>query len=99
MQEAITSIQKNGSRCVVVIGPSCKVVGVFSEGDVLRAILAGTEIHAPLRNLIRPSFRYLQSRDLIAARRLLLSGISLIPVLDQEFKLQAVLTLNDVFKE
>lgn len=99
MQEAITSIQKNGSRCVVVIGQSGKVVGVFSEGDVLRAVLAGTEVHAPLRNLIKPSFRYLQSRDLAAARRLLLSGITLIPVLDQEFKLQAVLTLNDVFKE
>ena len=99
IKDAITLIQKNESRCVVVIGNHGKAVGVFSEGDVLRAILEGVEIHAPLRNLIKPSFRYLHSRDLGAARKLFLGGITLVPILNQEFIVEDVLTLKDVFKE
>ncbi len=99
MQEAIASIQRNESRCVVVIAKGDKVVGVFSEGDVLRAILAGVDVHTPLRTLLRPSFRYLRSADLAAARKLLITGITLIPVIDDEFRLQDVLTLKRVFGE
>lgn len=99
MKEAIALIQKNESRCVVVIGDHRKAVGVFSEGDVLRAILNGVDVHTPLRSLIKPSFRYLHSRDLTVARTLLLGGITLVPVLSQDFIVEDVLTLNDVFKD
>ena len=97
MKEAIALIQKNNSRHVVVVGSNEKVVGMFSEGDVLRAILAGVDVHTSLRSLVRPSFRYLRSRDLDAARKLLVSGISLVPVIDADFRLQSVITLQDVF--
>lgn len=97
MEDAIALIQKNNSRCVVVVGVGQKVVGVFSEGDVLRAILAGTDVHTPLRALIKPSFRYLRQPDATAARKLFLDGITLIPVLDVDFRLTSVLTLKDVF--
>jgi CBS domain-containing protein len=98
MKDAIALIQKNESRCVVVLGNHRKAVGVFSEGDVLRAILEGVDIHTPLRNLIKPSFRYLHSRDLTAARKLILDGITLVPILNQDFIVEDVLTLKDVFK-
>jgi CBS domain-containing protein len=97
MEDAIAMIQKNNSRCVIVIGVAQKVVGVFSEGDVLRAILAGTDVHTPLRSLIKPSFRYLQSADIPAARKLFLDGITLVPVIDTDFRLTGILTLKDVF--
>lgn len=99
VKDAIALIEKNESRCVVVINNHKKAVGVFSEGDVLRAILEGVDVHAPLCNLIRPSFRYLNSRDYSAARKLLLSGITLLPVLNREFLVEDVLTLRDVFKD
>jgi CBS domain-containing protein len=99
MEQAIAMIQKNASRCVLVVGAGQKVVGVFSEGDVLRAILTGVDVHTPLRSLIKPSFHYLHTRDMVAARKLLLAGITLIPVLDDDFRLQSVLTLRDVFKD
>ena|ERR1039457_2167027 len=96
MEDAIALIQKNNSRCVVVVGIERKVVGVFSEGDVLRAILAGIDVHTPLRSLLKPSFHYLRTRDLAAARKLLVSGFSLVPVISDDFHLQSVLLLEDV---
>jgi CBS domain-containing protein len=97
MEDAIAMIQKNNSRCVVVTGAAQKVIGVFSEGDVLRAILAGTDVHTPLRSLIKPSFRYLHSADIPAARKLFIDGITLVPLLDADFRLTGILTLKDVF--
>ncbi len=99
MEDAIEMIQRNNSRCVVVVGSKQKVVGVFSEGDVLRAILAGTDVHTPLRSLIKPSFRYLRRRDIGDARELFLDGITLVPILDQDFLLIDVLTLKDAFAD
>src|SRR5262249_55210754 len=99
VQQAVASIQKNSSRCVVVIGVERKVVGVFSEGDVLRAILAGTDLHTPLRPLIKPSFRYLHERDIEAARKLFMDGFTLVPVIDKDFRLTSVLTFADIFKD
>ena len=99
MQDAIAMIQRNRSRCVVVVGVQSKVVGVFSEGDVLRAILAGIDVHTPLRSLVKPSFRYMHGRDLVEARKLFLAGITLIPVLSEDFRLTDVLTIGDIFPE
>jgi CBS domain-containing protein len=98
VRDAIELIQKNNSRCVIVLGVQGKAIGAFSEGDVLRAILAGVDMHAPLKSLIKPSFRYLHKRDVAEARKLILNGITLVPVLDPEFRLIDVLTLRDVFK-
>lgn len=98
VRDAIALIQKNNSRCVIVLGAERKAVGAFSEGDVLRAILAGIDVHTPLKSLIRPSFRYLHKRDVAEARKLILGGITLVPVLDADFRLVDVLTLRDVFQ-
>ena len=39
IEDAIFVIQSNFSRSVIVLNSADKVVGVFTEGDVLRAIL------------------------------------------------------------
>jgi CBS domain-containing protein len=81
----------------VVINAKRKAIGVFSEGDVLRAILEGVDIHTPLTNIIRPSFKYLLARDAAGERHLFLTGITLVPILTKNFTVKEVLTLNDVF--
>jgi CBS domain-containing protein len=96
MHDAVAVIQRNGSRCCIVVGDTGKVVGVFSEGDVMRALLRGTGLHVPLRSLIQPSFVYLRERDLDAAREHVRDGISLVPVLDEEFRLVDVIRISDV---
>jgi CBS domain-containing protein len=95
MQDAIAVIQKNRSRCAIVRSREGKVVGVFSEGDVLRALLRGSSVMAPLANLMRPTFVSLKSRDMLAAHEHFLRGLPLIPVLDEEFRLMDVITVTD----
>jgi len=95
MQQAISAIQMSECRCVVVINESNRVVGVFSEGDVLRAILAGRELHIPLTNLLKPNFKYLHEPDAEAALEIFRKGITMVPVVDEEFNLKSVMTVLD----
>ena len=97
IKEAIAVIQGNLSRCVIVINQKKKVLGVFSEGDVLRAILQDIDVHTPLKRVMKPSFYYLNERDLDKAHALVKKhGITLIPVIDANFILKDVITIFDV---
>ena len=93
---AAEAIARNKSRCVVVIDHD-KAVGVISEGDLVRALLRGTDIYSPMHPFIHHAFVFLGDRDF--GRALLLfqkHGISMLPILDEMLKLTDVLTLSDV---
>jgi arabinose-5-phosphate isomerase len=98
IRDAVAVIERNAARCCIVLGPDQKVIGVFSEGDVMRCLLRGTDLHTPLRQVIRPTFVSLRSRDMDAALDRIRTGITLIPVLDDEFRLTDVITLGDVLQ-
>jgi len=97
--DAVDVITHNHSRCAITISGN-KVTGIISEGDIMRALLKGTDIHAPLAGFTNPSFKFLQSRDLTAALGLFHQhGISLVPVLDVDFALIDVILLRDILEQ
>jgi len=95
---AISIIQSNHSRAAIVVDHG-KVVGVVSEGDILRALLGGSDVHSPLDDHMQLGFCYLLEQSLTDAFPLmLLRGITLIPVVDHEFQLLGVVTLSEVLR-
>ncbi len=97
--DAVDVITHNHSRCAITIDGD-KVTGIISEGDIMRALLKGADIHAPLASFTNPSFKFLESRDLAAALVLFRQhGISLVPVLDKNFALIDVVLLVDVLEK
>lgn len=96
--EGVEQIEGNQARAVVVVEGE-KTVGVLSEGDVMRALLHGVDIHAPLIDHVSYSFKFLQQADWDAALSLIRDfGISLIPVLDEEGRLSEVITLQQMLE-
>ena len=96
--DAAQTIVNNQSRCGVVVSGD-KVVGVISEGDVLRALLKGAEIHSAVRTWTSHSFRFLASRDHEIAHRIMAdTGIVLLPVIDEGFHLIDVITSVDLLQ-
>ena len=94
--DAAEAIARNRSRCVIVVDNG-KVTGVVSEGDLVRALLSGSDIHAPLAPFVQVGFKFLEKRDLTRALGLMREhGISLVPVLNEAFGLSDVITLSDV---
>lgn len=94
--DAAQAISKNKSRCVVVVDQQ-KVIGVISEGDLVRALLRGTDIMSLMRGFVQHGFVYLEEKNFERALPLFYGhGISLIPVLDQSLALKDVITLSDI---
>ncbi|MBI1208064.1 MAG: CBS domain-containing protein [Azospirillum sp.] len=96
--DAAEAIDHNHSRCAIVIS-GAKVVGLISEGDILRALLHGADVTAPVQPFVRRNFKFLARRDETEALRLFSAhGFSLLPVLDRDFQLRDVIVLNDLLK-
>ena len=99
IKEALTTITHNLSRCAIVTRDNDIVVGVVSEGDVIRMLLDDISLYTPIGKVIKPSFRYLTKNDMLAALRLLQNiGITLVPIVDETYQLKDVITIHQVLK-
>ena len=97
LKEAVESIKRNKSRCVIVIDKSLKVLGVVSEGDILNEILQGRNLFSPIEQIMNINFKYLKKYDREGGLKIFKKyGITLIPIIDKDFILKDVLTINDL---
>ena len=86
VMDAIRGLSYTKHRCLLVVSPQKKLIGVLSEGDILRAILNGTSIYSSITNLFRKDFKYLTKNDNLKALSLFKEyGISIIPIVDKSF--------------
>ena len=102
--EAAKIIGGNASRTIVVVEntETKKVLGILSEGDILRALISGQSVHAPIQEAMRVSFTYLESgkEDLEKARTLFTEhGFGLLPIVDQDMQLVSVITMLNCLRD
>jgi len=97
--QTVEKIQSNRSRAVFVIDNE-KVIGVVSEGDIMRALLKGINIHAPITSFLEYSFKYLTEVDLNKAFNLIKKHLfTLVPVVDNEFRLKSIITVSQILNK
>lgn len=96
--EAVKKIDQNRSRAVIVLSGE-KVIGIISEGDIMRALLKGANLHAPISSFMVYSFKFLKEREMNLAYQMVKKHLfTLVPVVDQDLKLVDVITLRDVLE-
>ncbi len=97
--DAVQTIDHNHSRCCIVTEDD-KVVGILSEGDILRALMKGSDVRAPIAKYFNASFKFLHESNRKKALELFRRhGITLIPIVDREFRLKGVLTWKDILDD
>lgn len=95
--EAIAAIENCKERNILVLNESSKLVGVLSQGDILKAILKGIDMYANVTQIYSKSFIYLNERNIAKAIKIVKNkNINLIPVIDDNFEIIDVITINDI---
>lgn len=98
IKETIERIEEGKDRGVIVLGKDKKVIGVVSQGDIIRGIISGKDIYSHVDTIVKPSFFYLNDKDLEKAYKLFKKyKISLLPVVDDDFKLTDVINMDDIY--
>ena len=99
--DAIELIEFNNSRCVIILNESNKVLGVLSEGDIIRLLLKKINLNSPVKKVINKSFKFLGIENKIEDTEILdlfLKGITLIPIINNERKLLDIIISSDYLK-
>ena len=94
--DAAAKMNANRARTVLLVEGG-KLTGLISEGDVMRALLRGVDTTTLALVAVNRSFRFLTSRDERAAFQMFQAhAFGLVPVIDADFRLVDVITLDQV---
>ena len=81
IKEVLEQFENSNDRVAVVVNSSDKVVGVISQGDILRALSAGIGMYKQVNQIIQSSFLHLYSRNMEEAYEIFKKKkITLLPV-------------------
>ena len=98
IEEAMFNISLNSSRCCVVISDNEKVIGIVSEGDIIRALLKGISIKSNVFKIMNRNFTFLEDtveEDILEKK--FKEGITLIPILNKNRELISVVNYIEYF--
>lgn len=96
LYEVIEKIHINNSRTVIVLNKK-KVVGVISEGDIIKTLVYKGNLNISAEKIMNKSFKFLKSKDLNEAKKIFKdTGISLIPILDKDMEIKSYITCFDI---
>lgn len=98
IKEVLEQFESYNNRVAIVTNDSGKVIGVVSQGDILRALSSGTGLFTPVNQIIRSSFLHLYEKDMDKAYSIFKKKkISLLPVINHNNELIDIITLGDIF--
>ena len=98
IKEVLEQFESYNNRVAIVTNDSNKVIGVVSQGDILRALSAGTGLFVPVKQIIQSSFLHLYEKDLPKAYPIFKKKkIRLLPVVDHNNELIDLITLEDIY--
>lgn len=99
IKEVLEQFESYNNRVAIVTNGSNKVIGVVSQGDILRALSAGQNLYTPVNQIIRSSFLHLYEKDLERAYPIFKKKrISLLPVINHNNELIDFITIDDIYE-
>lgn len=98
VRDAMLALERSGAEVVLVLGADERLVGITTDGDLRRGLLAGASLDGPVAALMRRDFTAVAPEtgraavlDLMHARR-----FSQVPIVDRDGKLCGLHLLHDV---
>lgn len=89
-------ILSNNSRTVLV-HKNLKILGVITEGDILRSIINNSSVNVSASDIMNKTFKFLEEKnENIAVKIFKKFRITVLPILDKNMKLKDIIEPWDV---
>lgn len=101
IKDALIVIKNNQSRHALVTSNGSKVIGIISEGDIINALLKGSDLSSRLSQISNSSFIFLLKEDIDNRDKILSilnQGILIIPILDKEMNFVDIINYMEYLK-
>ena len=99
IMDAIKGLSITKNRCLLVMSKNKKLLGVISEGDILRGISKGINIYSSISNIYKKDFKYLTKNSKSEALKLFKRfGITLIPIVDKNLYISEIITITEMLE-
>jgi dTDP-glucose pyrophosphorylase len=102
VRQTLKALNKGGEKSLIVVDEREMLLGVLSDGDLRRAILAGVQLNESIQNIYNPTPTFFVENEYNKkkVRQSFLEGkFDIIPVVDKEKIIVDVLLWEDVFKK
>ena len=99
IRQAINILDKYGSKTIIVINKSNKLIGTLSDGDIRRSIIKGFNLKSSIKNIFnkKPIILYEDKKDKIKIiKKKKKKKIHLIPIINKKRELIKIFHLEDV---
>jgi len=96
LNAVIEKIYDTNSRTIIVLNKK-KVVGVISEGDIIKRLIYKKSLNITVDKIMNKSFKFLNSNDLKKAKKIFKeTGIGLIPIINQKMEIKNYIAIVDI---
>lgn len=101
LRQALLEISSKGLGITAIVDPAERVVGVFTDGDLRRALDRGVDVHAERVDAVMSRPGLVIQPEVLAAEAVAVMErhrISALPVVDTERRLQGALNMHDLLR-
>ena len=85
----------NRCRAALILKKN-KIIGTISEGDIVRGLMQGISLQAPVKKYMNTNFKFLRNENSKKINKLIIKyNISLIPICDKNMSLKKIVVVNE----
>ncbi len=100
--EALETLQKSGSKCLIIVDKNKKLLGTLTDGDLRSIIISGCKLNKSIKGFYNknPRFAYENNYDLKDLKNdFLKKKYELIPIITKDKKVVDIITWDQAFKK
>ena len=98
--DAVKKMYENNVGSVLVVDEEGKLVGIFTERDLVKVVATGTSLETPIKEVMTKRLITVKPEDPLplVASKMIENNIRHIPVVDKDGKLKGIISIRRVLR-
>lgn len=98
VSDAVKTMYKEGISSIVIVSPEGKVLGIFTERDLVKVVAEGKPLHSMIGEVMTKEPLTIHEKEPLSKAVVLMTEkkVRHLPVVDEEGKVKGMLSVRDI---